>query len=282
MFRDLAYTRIAIVGEGAVGSSIKQQLENLGEKYQIDTFNSSTIEEIFDNSYDLMIYAGVRAFKSAADSHPELDKLHILKAYDVFKRVKAIRKVLISTIDCALDEDQITAYGLNRKKLEQLVLKDLDDSVSVLRLPALYGSNVKKNQWHDMIVGPDKIELSDSIKSLIDHAQKERPCEVFNIVSTVSDDSTFIWFNLDTILDAIYFFIESGLRLAMVLSYDDLHRDGLLMTQLDLKKCLRYDHVQTLSDAKLIDYSCAIETQPLLFVRSNVSIDSEIWKEIVE
>ena len=82
--------KIAIVGKGAVGSAISRYLDVINVGY--DQFDSSNIDRIFEEEYDLLIYAGVRASKYFADRNAEKDYLHCLRAYDTFERSMLRRK----------------------------------------------------------------------------------------------------------------------------------------------------------------------------------------------
>lgn len=137
---------IAIVGCGAVGKSIYNDLLKQNDKYQLSIFNSTTISRAFKKSFDVLIYAGVPGVKWKANAFPEEDLEAAMTAEKQFKQIKADKKILISTIDA--DNKDSGVYGAHRHILESKVLKD--ENVAVVRLPALVGKEVVKNQWYDI------------------------------------------------------------------------------------------------------------------------------------
>lgn len=279
------YKRIAIVGKGAVGSAIMQNLDEIGVEY--DSFDSSNIEEIFKECYDLMIYSGVNASKYYADRNSIEDKLHCLRAYDIFKNICSDHKILISTIDASDSFDQSTAYGDNRRLLELKIMKDEDLSKNskILRLPALYGSTVKKNAWYDAVKGADSIVLNDDLESKIDLECRKFNTERkdYNILSFVNPDSDFAWYHLDTILNTIARVTESDEILHQVISYGNDHKSGLMFSHKELIERLGYD-VEFISDSKTLEYDSALfdESVYLMFEKSERSMFDDAWKEILK
>lgn len=163
----------ALVGyTGFVGSNLASSSNFTG------LYNTHNIAEAYNTSYDLLIYAGVRAEKFLANQNPELDKKLIDQAIENIKKIKAKQLVLISTIDVykepinvsestKIDGDNIQAYGLNRLFLENWVQENINRSL-IVRLPALYGHNLKKNFIFDMMtITPSmiKADVFHSIKS---------------------------------------------------------------------------------------------------------------------
>lgn len=277
------FKKIAVVGRGAVGSAILQSLEPHIDKehLKVDCYHSENIDEIFGKHYDLVIYAGVRAFKGAAESNPSADLMHVLRAADTIDRIHAGTKLLISTIDAGLPDKYITAYGRNRRLLENKVTKSCSNC-KILRLPALFGSTVVKNTWYDMIIGPENVKLSKALADEI--ALENRPGERnINILSKTGDASKFVWFNLDTILDAIARITEyKGNDVDLAVSYDDSYKDGMLLRHHSLKQLLGYEDVHQSHSYKSIDYSTALRAQDVIFVKSPTSIDdSEHWKKVI-
>lgn len=279
------YKSIAIVGKGAVGSAIVQSLDDLNIDY--DVYDSSNIEKIFDNHYDLLIYSGVNASKYHADRNPINDKLHCLRAYDIFKNIFADEKILISTIDASSSFEQSSAYGDNRRLLESKILQDRELSANskVLRLPALYGSTVKKNAWYDSVKGADSISLNDDLLAKIDYECKKYHLDrtSYNILSFVNPNSEFAWYHLDTILQTIVRVIESSERLYQTISYDEDYKSGLLINHKELIEKLGYD-VEFISDSKRLKYQSALfdESLYLMFEKSEISMFDKSWKEILK
>ncbi|MCI7789453.1 MAG: NAD(P)-dependent oxidoreductase [Lachnospiraceae bacterium] len=147
---------VALVGyTGFVGS-------NIYAGGQIDkAFNSKNIEEAFGLEPDLLIYSGLRAEKYLANNAPEKDMELIEQAKENIRRIAPKRLVLISTVDVwktpvdvneddAIDCEGLHAYGLNRYRLECWVRENYPDAL-IIRLPGLFGINIKKNFIYDYI-----------------------------------------------------------------------------------------------------------------------------------
>lgn len=146
----------ALVGyTGFVGSNI----------YAIGDFdavyNSKNIQEAYGTRPDLLIYAGLRAEKYLANNAPEKDMDLIYQAEENITKIDPKRLVLISTVDVFknpqdvdensdIDTKNLHAYGLNRYKLELWVRDKYPDAL-IIRLPALFGENIKKNFIYDYI-----------------------------------------------------------------------------------------------------------------------------------
>lgn len=140
---------------GFVGSNIAQNgnFDNL--------YNSKNITEAFGTKPDLLVYAGVRAEMFLANNFPEKDFAQIQEAFDNIQEIAPKQVVLISTIsvygenpcgdeDSVIDESKLTAYGKNRLWLENKVAETFCNHL-IIRLPALYGKNLKKNFIYDYI-----------------------------------------------------------------------------------------------------------------------------------
>ena len=149
---------IALVGyTGFVGSNIYASAGS-----QIDAvYNSKNIEEAYGTNPDLLIYAGLRAEKYLANSAPEKDMQLIMQAEDNIRKINPKRLILISTIDVFkvpkdVDENSVIvtenlhAYGYNRYQLELWVRDNYPDAL-IIRLPGLFGRNIKKNFIYDFI-----------------------------------------------------------------------------------------------------------------------------------
>ena len=146
----------ALVGyTGFVGS-------NLYEKGTFEAaYNSRNIEQAYGTRPELLVYAGLRAEKYLANSDPAKDMQLIDAAKDNISRINPKKLVLISTIDVfkipsnvneesAIDTDGLQAYGYNRYLLECWVRENYPDAL-IVRLPGLFGINIKKNFIFDFI-----------------------------------------------------------------------------------------------------------------------------------
>ena len=154
---------VALVGySGFVGSNLYSRARNRIK----GVFNSQNIERAYGLEPEVLIYAGVRAEKYLANSAPEQDLEQILAAEANIKAINPQRLVLISTIDVyknpvGVDETDsvfsdgkggagngINPYGLNRYYLEAWARKQYPNAL-IVRLPGLYGYNIKKNFIYD-------------------------------------------------------------------------------------------------------------------------------------
>lgn len=135
---------------------------NLAAAHDFDQLiNSKNIETAFGKAPKRLIYAGVPAEMFLANKFPEKDEALIRSAIDNIRKIDAETVVLISTVavyDCTdgVDEDHepdptvLTAYGRNRLMLEQWVETHCPRHL-IVRLPAIFGANLKKNFLYDYI-----------------------------------------------------------------------------------------------------------------------------------
>ncbi len=135
---------------------------NIASKYDFTwKINSQNKEEAFGKKPDLLVYAGLRAEKFLANKDPEADMASVMEAYEQIKKIQPKKLVLISTVDVYkepvnVDEDTVIEtegllpYGANRYKLEQMVRETWEDAL-IIRLPGLFGKNLKKNFIYDYI-----------------------------------------------------------------------------------------------------------------------------------
>lgn len=146
-------------------------------------YNTKNIESSFGTRPELLIYAGVRAEKFIANLEPDKDRKHMEQAMEIICRIHPVRLVLISTVDvfskpvnvdesAVIDPRLADAYGANRYYLECMV-KSKYPGAYIIRLPALFGNNIKKNFIYDYInplpsmLSQRKMEeLSESIDGL--------------------------------------------------------------------------------------------------------------------
>jgi hypothetical protein len=147
--------KILVGHTGFVGSNLV---------YQTDfdaVFNSKNISDAFGTNPDLLVYSGVRAEKFLANKEPENDFQIILNAIENIKKINPKKIILISTVDVYptpfkvdenenIDENACLPYGKNRLYLERWVEQNYSDYL-ILRLPALFGQNIKKNFIYDLI-----------------------------------------------------------------------------------------------------------------------------------
>lgn len=146
----------ALVGyTGFVGS-------NIYATGKIDAaYNSKNIEKAYGTCPDLLIYAGLKAEKYLANNSPEKDMELIRQAEENIIKINPKKLVLISTIDVfkipknvdensVIDTENLHPYGYNRYQLELWVRENYPDAL-IIRLPGLFGKNIKKNFIYDYI-----------------------------------------------------------------------------------------------------------------------------------
>lgn len=124
-------------------------------------YNSRNIEEAYGTAPDLLVYSGLRAEKYLANNAPEKDMEQIKQAQMNIENIRPKKLVLISTIDVfkiprdvneesEIDTNGLHPYGYNRYQLECWVRKNYPDAL-IIRLPGLFGQNLKKNFIYDYI-----------------------------------------------------------------------------------------------------------------------------------
>ena len=149
--------KTALIGyTGFVGSNIMHSASFT------DVYNSKNIHEIEGRSYDLVVCSGVSAVMWIANKEPEKDWANIQALLNHLSHVKTAQFVHISTVDVypnpigvteevVVDpNDNSRPYGKHRLQLE-LEIKRLFRSLSIIRLPALFGEGIKKNFIYDLI-----------------------------------------------------------------------------------------------------------------------------------
>lgn len=148
--------KTALIGyTGFVGSTL------LAQTTFDDKYNSRNITDIQQKEYDLVVCAGVSAVKWLANKEPEKDWEGIQYLLNNIQLVKAKKFVHISTIDVyptplqvnedtIIDPTRAEPYGKHRYQLEQII-QELFDNTLILRLPALFGTGLKKNFIYDLI-----------------------------------------------------------------------------------------------------------------------------------
>ncbi|WP_160683812.1 sugar nucleotide-binding protein [Clostridium sp. C2-6-12] len=140
---------------GFVGSNLVNMCNFKGK------YNSKNIEDAFESNPDLLIYAGVKAEKFLANKEPEKDYEIIKNAFNNIKKINPKHIVLISTIDVyknpvdvdestEIDTSNLHPYGYNRYELEKMVSENFENH-TIIRLPGLFGKNLKKNFIYDLI-----------------------------------------------------------------------------------------------------------------------------------
>ena len=165
----------ALVGyTGFVGSNL-----HLQHKYD-NLYNSANISDAFGTKPDLLVYSGVPSEMFTANNYPEKDRQITDTAFESIKKIGAGFTVLISTVavydktvgvdeDHCIDMERLSSYGRNRLELERR-LEAYTPNHLIIRLPAIYGDNLKKNFIYDFIHVIPALLREDKFRSL---AQQE-------------------------------------------------------------------------------------------------------------
>ncbi len=159
---------ISLVGyTGFVGSNLNKQGDFSG------LYNSKNIGEAFGSSPDVLYYSGLPAEKFLADKFPEKDEERVEQAAENILKINPKRVVLISTVDVYSITDNRTEaqltpaenpYGANRLWLERFVEKNFK-AHNIIRLPGLFGDNIKKNFIYDFMAYIPALLTAEKIKT---------------------------------------------------------------------------------------------------------------------
>ena len=194
--------KLALVGyTGFVGSNI------CASGHFDGLYNSKNVGEAWFSHPDVLVYAGVRAEKYLANQNPFADMAQIDIAFDNIDKIAPARLVLISTIDvlsnpdnadetCVSDIETLKkdgqAYGSNRLILEERVREKFPNAL-IVRLPALFGKNIKKNFIYDFI---------HRIPFMLKTAKMDELCAVDGDIRSYYDLQQNGFYKLRTIDDA--------------------------------------------------------------------------------
>ena len=163
----------AIIGHtGFVGSNIDKET-NFDYK-----FNSKNINNIKGKDFDLLVCSAVRAEMWFANKCPDEDKKEIDNLINHLESINTKIFVLISTVgvykspinvdeNSKIDKNELLPYGKNRLYLEDYV-KNRFQSHLIIRLPALFGINIKKNFIFDLLFRVPTMLVEKKIEELND------------------------------------------------------------------------------------------------------------------
>lgn len=145
----------ALIGHtGFVGGNILRQA-----RFD-DCYNSSNIDRVRGRTYELVVCAGAPGAKWKANQAPDEDLRSLELLMSCLETVQAGHLVLISTVDVypdsigvdeatPIDPDAGAPYGRHRLMLERFVRERFD--ATTIRLPALFGTGLKKNIVYDLL-----------------------------------------------------------------------------------------------------------------------------------
>lgn len=156
-------------------------------------YRSTNIGDIEGQSFETVVCAGAPAQKWIANRDPVADQKKIDDLIAHLATIKCQTFVLISTVDVFktalgvdedthVDEADLHAYGLNRRRLEKFVERHFNNYL-IVRLPGLVGPGLRKNVIFDF--------LNDNNLHAIDSRG------VFQFYPMVN-----LWFDIETALNA--------------------------------------------------------------------------------
>lgn len=215
---------VLIGSTGFVGGYLQKSFEFT------HTYNRSNISDIQGLTTDLLICAGLPAEKWKANNDPVFDWLNMANLAQLISTVKADRAILISTIDVYQPAINVTendrpdlngteAYGRNRAWFE-IFFRLHFPHATIIRLPGLFGTNLKKNLIFDLLNG--------------------RKSQFMN----VHKDSQFQFFDISLIWDVINKGLDNNLSVLNVATEPILAREiaGLFEEELyETEKKVSYD-----------------------------------------
>jgi len=148
-------TRALVGSTGFVGGTLLRSVPFEAQ------FRSTNATEMRGGRFDLFVVAGAPAEKWKANRDPDRDRGVIAGLIDNISAVDAAQAILISTVDvypAPIDVDEDTpidpgaqhAYGRHRLQLEEAFRARFPRGL-VVRLPALFGTGLKKNAVYDLL-----------------------------------------------------------------------------------------------------------------------------------
>lgn len=133
--------KLAIIGSrGVIGSLLAEEFKPCA------TFNSDTINQLSNDSYDTILCSAPSGNRRLALQDPTSDMAQIQSIIQALEQTKFNRIILISSIDTVLYAN--SPYGFNRLQLENYVLSF--NQAHVIRLCTLIGPTIKKNVLYDL------------------------------------------------------------------------------------------------------------------------------------
>lgn len=141
-------------------------------------FNTANIAQLHEQSFDTIVCAAAPGSMFEANKAPERDYQKISALIRHLSKAKTSRFILISSIavlaDFAGGDDESTtrfqvdlAYGRHRRELEAFVAAHFPDHL-IVRLPALFGSGLRKNFIFDLLNPVPSMLTAPKIAQLLD------------------------------------------------------------------------------------------------------------------
>ena len=189
-------TRALVGSTGFVGGTLLRSVPFEAQ------FRSTNASEMRGRRFDLFVVAGAPAEKWKANKDPERDWASVGGLIDNISAVEAAEAVLISTVDVyptpigadedtPIDEAAQHPYGRHRLRLEQAFRARFPHGF-IVRLPALFGTGLKKNAVYDLLHG--------------------------NEIHKINARSAFQFYDMSRLWTDLQRFMASGVRLINVTS----------------------------------------------------------------
>ena len=135
----------ALIGyNGYIGSFLIKK-----KKFSLK-FNSKNINLIKNKEINNLYLAAPSSLKYFANQHPKKDKKNIKNLIHFLKNTKCKKIIYFSTIDICYQKKKTDHYGANRKYLENFIKKNFKKHL-IIRLPGLFGWNLRKNFFYDIL-----------------------------------------------------------------------------------------------------------------------------------
>jgi len=125
-------------------------------------YNSTNIQDMAGRSFNRIYFAGMPAEKWKINGAPDADYERLCMYKDLLATVQCAHFYLISTVDvldCNVPQDETGLvyaahpYGRHRRLLEIYVAEQFPGCHTIVRLPGLFGTGLKKNALYDLLYG---------------------------------------------------------------------------------------------------------------------------------
>lgn len=164
-------SRAALIGStGLIGSLLDKSHAFTA------TARSTTVKQLMGKRFDTVFIAAAKGSMLEANKFPDRDAAHISDLIESLSQIRAEQAVLISTIavlesfDGGFDETtgrfcEDVPYGRHRRELEVAISK-LYPRTLIVRLPALFGADIKKNFVFDLMNPVPSMLTAERYKAL--------------------------------------------------------------------------------------------------------------------
>ena len=154
--------------------------------------NSKNIDSFLGFSTDLLVFAGLPAFKAFANANPKEDFDNMERLWRVVSTIRPKRAVLVSSIDVYSTPQNVNEntpsdtganepYGRHRAEFERR-FSDHFELHQVIRLPGLFSKNLRKNLVFDLMHMRSDQLLQYNGKSTFQYFNTER---LWSVIETV-------------------------------------------------------------------------------------------------